>query len=289
MFDSIIEKAKPISLEQPVVTNPFSMLEMTGESIALYIKDIHPENEIQKYFKDHFSTILREVFENNDANLKALLIRPDNIVNFTVAIQSLNEISVVDREYINRLVYGYFSQKSHENDANLKPTYINLSKIVNREVVSRLSVYVLADLAALLAMARFSTTDTNKATKRVNSVLIQQDPSFLTEQKIVDVYLCLYDRITPLFVGVMSDYRNPKQMGNATSENWSMIDLAVLDILENMPTEEIAKVMKSFIDTFKMGYIKQPKFSMDSINTADYPRTFSVYESIINTPSPLAL
>lgn len=287
MFDSIIQNAKPLSLDNQVVTNPFSILEMTGASISAYIKDKHEENELRKYFGEHYTFILKEIFENNDDELKLLLKREDNIINFTVALQSVNTFTVLDREYCNILVYEYFKQKSHEHDSNLKDTYINLAKIVNREVVSRLSVHVPPDLAALLAMAKFSTRDTNKATKRVNSIIIQQDTSFLTEQKIVDIYLSLYDRITPLFVGVMSDYRNPKQMGSSASENWSMIDLAVLDILENMPTEEITKVMRSFIETLRMGYLKQPKFSMDTVNTVDYPRTVNVYHSLLSQPTAL--
>lgn len=290
MFEKIYEKAKPLKLEESVVTKPFSVLEMTGDTIARYLKEGHSEKDMQKFFKDHYSKVLSNIFEHGNMEIKSLL--NDYIGNFSLAIQGIDQINAIDKRYINALIYDFLANKEMDSEtkAKLKSYYMNLSKTVNRETISRLSMYAPVDLAALLAMARYSTDDTNRATKRVNTVLIQQDPNFLTEQKIVDIYLCLYDRITPLFVGIMNDYRNPKQMGSAANENWSMVDLAILDILENMPSEEIAKVMKSFIDTMRLGYLKQPKFSMTSINTVDYPRTVSVYESVLKTlPYNLAL
>lgn len=282
MFESIIENAEPIKLTSETITNPFSVLEMTGASFIDYLKVKHGDEELRKYFVEYYSLILKEIFENHNTQLKELLQNSDNIPQFAVAMQSVTNFTLLDKEYCNVLVYDYFKQKVQERNADLKASYLNLAKAVNREVVSKLSIYIPTDLGALLAMARFSTRDTNRATKRVNSILVQQDVSFLTEQKIVDIYLSLYERVTPLFIGIMSDYRNPKQMGSSASEIWSTINLAILDILENMPTEEIAKVMKSFIDTIRMGYLKQPKFSMETVNTMDYPRTISVYMNIVS-------
>lgn len=286
MFETIIEKAKPMKMDTPVEGNPFSTLELNGEALSSYLSAIHPDEELNRWMKNFYPIILKDIYENNNLQAKELLYRADNLKALEIALEN-RTADPVSKNHINEFIYEFFTKK--EQEINTKPIYLHLSKLVNADVVSRLSVYVPSDLAALLAMAKNSTLDINKATKRVNSVLIQQDTSFLTEQKIVDIYVTLYDRITPLFLGVMSDYRNPKQMSDSMSENWSLLDLALLDILENMPSEEIAKVLRSYVETERMGYLKQPKFSLDSINTVDYPRTVNVYHSIVFSQTPIAL
>ena len=284
MFETISQKVGSGIKPEPIETiTAFSNLLVNGHDIVGYLSGTHTNEELQKYFRQFYSVILTEIYENNNLELKNSLWNPDNIINYSLVIQSITEFKLQEKEFINYMIYEFFSSKNLDSEfkEKLKVNFLNMSKSVNRETVNKLSMFVPVDLAALLSMARFSTNDTNRATKRVNTILIQQDPEFLTEQKIVDIYLSLYDRVTPLFVGIMSDYRNPKQMGTTANINWSIIDLAILDILENMPTEEISKVMKSFIDTIKLGYLKQTKFSMDSVNTIDYPRTVKVYENCL--------
>ena len=104
--------------------------------------------------------------------------------------------------------------------------------------------------------------------------------SDLTEQRLVDIFIRLYDHVTQLFEGVLSDKRDKTKLTDSENEIYSLIDLALLDILQNMPTEEIRKVLVSYDQSLKLGYINGYKFSMQSINPSDYNRVIATIDML---------
>lgn len=284
MFSSEDWKKEP---EERIISHPFSNISMTPDKIISILSSDNIDM-IRQTIKTHHEMIMSAIFlENNKVLFEKITDSKENLSTFTQAIQNVDRLISSEIQQLNDLVYGFFSKSEARENLekwnSMKTYYLQISKSINKTHIAKLMKYVPEDLAALLCSARFSSHKEITQAKRVNNVLIKQDPKFLTEQKIIDIYLSLYDHITPLFNGVMCDYRNPEKMSDIESENWSMIDLSLLDIIENMPIKEIIKVIESLHNLITMGYVKKLKFNLYSINSADYGRTCSVIEQVFSS------
>ena len=236
------------------------------------------DKELFEILRDSYEYVLSEIFIDKNEYYLSLFTNPRFLSIMIQVISSVNNISHTNRTYVNKIVYDYLTLD--KKDQYVKQLMYSLSKMVNKDVLPRLlGLGLQEDLAIYLALARFSSQKEIVNVKRVNFVIMTSPIEVMTEQMIVYIYEKLFDRITPLFVGTMID--NCKQdMSQEMEEIYSTISLAVLDILNCMPSGDIRKVLISYVGDYQAIYYKSGyRFSMQCLSN-DYSRINQVVQAL---------
>ena len=236
------------------------------------------DKELFEILRDSYESILTDIFVDKNEYYLHLFTNTRFLSIMIQVISSINNISHTNRTYVNKIVYDYLTLD--KKDQYVKQLMYSLSKMVNKDVLPRLlGLGLQEDLAIYLALARFSSQKEIVNVKRVNFVIMTSPIEVMTEQMIVYIYEKLFDRITPLFVGTMID--NCKQdMSQEMEEIYSTISLAVLDILNTMPSNDIRKVLISYVGDYQAIYYKSGyRFSMQCLSN-DYSRINQVVQAL---------
>ena len=103
---------------------------------------------------------------------------------------------------------------------------------------------------------------------------MKQPENLLDEQKIIDIYLALFDRVLPLFTGVMLDVVSPQNMQSTSAEEiYGLITLAILDIMDELPVADIKRGLKLFDEDRKILYPDSSlRMNFKACSPADFPR-----------------
>ena len=162
-------------------------------------------------------------------------------------------------------------------DKDFAAALLSLSKTTNRDKIPSLCVIPLPEnIATLLALARYSSDKDIVNVRRLNSVIMSQPVTTMTEQMIVDIYLALFERVLPLFIGVMLDVISPQMLNENTSEIYGTISLAILDIMNELPIADIKRGLTIFSETKRIQYSNYPlRFNIESFAPDDYPRIYT--------------
>ena len=205
-------------------------------------------------------------------NLGNVLSRPEIRLNYTQTI------------YCNKLAYDFFIARG-DKDEYIKTLLINLVKTVNRNVLPGLIGLGLSEeLAAVLANARYSTLKDNVQVKRLNLEIMKMSSSVMSVQMIVDIYGKLFDKITPLFTGIMYDHWNPDQFKTKDMEEiYGTINVALLEIVNNLPENMMYQLLKNFYESHQLIHLNEKvRFNIYSFCKEDYPRLYYTLQCLNN-------
>ena len=263
-----------------------STIAITDSSANNFMSTSQNYNDNYEFIRKHHEYILNQIFLKDNKIALDFITNLENLDILTKVIGNtpVQDISIDERNMCNKLVYDFFIYPDAKLDIakfnKEKIYYIALAKSVNRMVIPKISAIYPEELACLLTICRHSSRSEDKNIKRINTILMKQNEQLITEQSIVNLYLTLFDRVTPLFEGIMKDVRNKTKMTDMEQEIYGRIDLAILDILNEMPTSEMRKVLSSYAELYKLGYLKQVKFPIYSANNADYSRVIEVVDQL---------
>lgn len=269
--DDVMTKSKEktfvdININNDPVINA-SLFEQMLSSDIESISDSYLYQVIKASYKD----ILKGIFERKDTNYLVTFTNPKFL---SVLNQVMNTIQIEhdERMACNKLAYDYLTL-SHSDDY-IRTLLFTLSKTVNKYYIPGLiGIGLSENLASYLALARFSSHDDIINTKRVNFIIMTTSSNIMTEQRIVDIYSKLFDSVTPLFEGTMFDYLNDEEdwVTDEIELVFSTISLAVLAILNSLPTNMIIKVLESYNIDNQLLHSDEPKrFSLRSISGEYY-------------------
>lgn len=260
-FDSINQNAFKNSLND--------ILNMDEHHIAVTVK-----NSIDEISEDILSGTIQYIHIFSNYNF---------INGFIRAIGSI-PINYKIRLACNKLAYDYFTSANAVSE--IKQKYLNVSRVVNRiEINQLMSLGLDENTACNLALCRYSSPNDRINVKRLNFTLYHKDPNVMNEQMIVWIYEKLFDRISPLFYGTMFEVYSPQEeqdFGENFMEIYGTVGLACLDILNNMPSDKIKKVLDGYIEDWEFRGRPMVRFSLRSLS-ADYSRITRVVESIISS------
>lgn len=201
-----------------------------------------------------------------------VLSRPETKLNYLQTV------------YCNKLAYDYFTANV-EKDGYIRDLLVNLIKVVNRSVTPGLIGLGLSEeLACYLTNTRYSSLKENIQVRRLNTFIMNQPSQLMTVQMIIDIYGKLFDRITPLFVGIMYDYWSDDQFVNQEMVDiYATINIALLEIVNNLPENIMYHLLKNFYDTHHlMNPDKRLRFNIYSFCKDDYPRLDYTLEVLKN-------
>lgn len=256
----------------------------THEFIISKITDmINKDTEGDSLFeeiKNHYTLLLDEIFEKNNINVFKILMNP-RVLKALIKVLSNVEVDHKYTTYCNKLCYDYLKQKTR--DQYTESLLLKISEIVNDMVIPQLlGIGIPRDIASHMALARYSSASEWVNTKRLNRVIIHTNTDLMTEQKIIDVYLKLYEHVTVLFEGIMFDVLD-EFWSEEEEILYSTINLAILDILESMPSGDIKHILTSYINNRNMLYpTNKVRFNIKAISVGDYPRIIEVIDIMEN-------
>ena len=263
---------------------------LTNDMLADKIKSLDnlSDQDIYILVRDYYDTILTDIFESKDNNKKSdfidLFMQPKFIIALTQVMYNIppENITSQTKRRLNKMSFDYLMIDENDRDKYISGLLMALSKTVNRDKIPRLCTIPLPeDMASLLALARYSSEKEVLNVKRLNKVLMSQPLTSLSEQKIVDIYLALFEHVLPLFTGVLLDVVSPQNMNSNSSEINGLITLAMLDIMNELPIADIKTGLVRFEETRQIWYPDSPlRLNLESCSEEDYPRVLCAIDQL---------
>lgn len=235
-------------LNKPVNRSLFNTIEYELGGILEKIKNIdnYNDKEIKEIIIRQHAMILN--YENFLASKSSRecalsLFTNKNFLRCFLDVIRILEINDHEKICINKLAYDYYILPN--KDIEVSDLLFQLTTEVNGKEVIILSGILGRTDAQILSMIRNSSFDEVKVVYRVNSFLKKYNVVDLSLQQMVSIYCCLFQRVTTLFVETMLESK-PKDLLDYESINFDKISIAVIEIVNSMPSSEIKYVIKSY-------------------------------------------
>lgn len=278
-FNNQLKKIKPV--EKKFISTNFDQL---SENIFKNSIPNFPnmgEHDLAVLIKNNIDIISKDILKG-DQIYAPLLTDQKFIAAFIRAVSSI-PIQYTTKLACNKITYDYFT--SENPDRNIKHQYLNMSRVINREVINKLITIGLDENTACnLALARFSSANEKTNVKRLNFAMYYRDPNIMNEQMIVWIYEKLFNRISDLFLATMFEtYSRTQQedFGDNFMEVYGTVGLAVLIILNNMKSDDIRKVLIGYHEEWKFKGYPSVRFSLRALSE-DFSRISQMVEYLNN-------
>lgn len=207
---------------------------------------------------------------------------------FIDVLRSMDFVDKDDVVRLNTMCYHYITIPKENQDYRVMNRMMELSNIINRYNLPRLlGLGLSSNLSSILLIARYSDIDLNICVKRVNFIIITQPKELMSEKMIEEIFKILFNvmddlvRIFPCFMmDVLPEYdeNNPNTLWitDDVQEVNSTLNLAILNILDNLPTQTIRAVLLNYTEAMEMIYKGHPvRFSLRCLSE-DYYRINNV-------------
>jgi hypothetical protein len=251
---------------------------MAPPSVEVHIKDVlagyigNPPSfaeileNVEKGSVSHADLV--DMFGNNiDRYLDAVIYVQDipehraalnmfrNNVCLTALIDALKDMKlrITGVQILNKAIYDYWM---FEPDPKIVPNTYVLGALINKKYVDRLisEVGISERWAVRYAVARFSTLDpATIGVKRLNyEIMSYSQDDYMTTNRIIKIYNCLFDSMTALFEGIMFDVRPEKGLSESENVIFIRITDALMQMMGQMSRAEICKVLKSYSSDYSV-------------------------------------
>jgi len=271
-LEDFFKQAEQVQPTKPtLITTNFDQLNKNVFKNSIpYISQMDDHN-LSVLIKNNIDTISADILQEDQDY--APLFRDQKFLScFIRAINSI-PIDYSTKLACNKITYDYFTSDNPEKE--IKQQCLNMSRIVNRDVINKLIAIGLDENTACnLALARYSSSNEKTNVKRLNFTIYHKDPAVMNEQMIVWIYEKFFNRISDLFQATMFEVYTPQQQldfGENFMEVYGTVSLAILTILNNMTSENIRKVLMGYSIEWEYMHFPQVRFSLHALS-ADYSR-----------------
>lgn len=283
-LEGFYEKANNTVINRNMVNPDFNGMNKNNFKESIQSMDINsmPEHDLAIFIKNNIGEIVEDILSNSIPYIA--LFHNVNFVNALLRAVSSIPIDPKSRLALNKLAYDYFTSDNSVFD--IKQKYLSISRVVNRNEIAKLMSLGFLDenTAANIALSRYSSTSEATNVKRLNFVLYYKDPSIMTEQHIVWIYEKLFDRVSVLFNATMFEAYSKAQeedFGEDFMENYGTVTSAVLDFLNNMTSENIMKILKSYYEDWI--YMNKPPVRCSLRSLCQYYSRISMVVEYLDT------
>lgn len=281
-FNSNIQalKQQPQASEQPV--------NFTGFNTDYFFNQIKfidqmDDNTLINLIKNHVDIIVERTL-SDDKSMGSILSHP-KFVNAYYRAMKMIPIDYDRRLFCNKLTYEYSIIDNYDRDILAK--FREISSYVNEDIVRKLTNKGIPVRAANdLVTCRYSSRHENVNIKRLNFNMCKYSAEIFNEQTIIWVYEALFDRIGELFITSMLEVYTQQEMDDLATDFrdvYGNVSLALLTILNNMPSVAIREIVLKYTDRYISWYRvthELPRFTLRSLSS-DYERIVRVVETLL--------
>ena len=251
------------------------------------INDATSESDIYNIINASIDILLSEKTIKGERELIRYLFTNDRVLIQIGNVVAKTKFTHTERTYLNKILYSLLKNNIVDGSDYKMSLLMNIAKYNNNDIVPKLTSCVPEQVAATIAVLRYSSFKEVTNIQRVNDYLIGAiipDPG--AEQTIINIYDVCFQRVTYLFECIMLDNRDKSLLTENENEVYGLQSLAILDIIEQMPLNFIEEILQSYYGDLNMVYSNMtPRFSLQSISVGDYPRIISVDNKISATRS----
>lgn len=248
----------------------------------LYNVDNIPDYELYNIIKGSIDVIISDITNHYDSKYIQAFINVKFLTCFIKVMSSI-PITYERRLCCNKLAYDYLTYKTDDPNEAIKQLFLNLSKVVNKIIIIQLYAIGLDEkISANLALVRYSSTNEVVNVKRLNFAIESMPIEIMTEQTIIYIYEKLFDRAGSIFDGTMFEVYTEEEedlYGDEFMEIYSTISLAVLTILNNMPSQDIRAIISKYIKTYKFNNCPKTRFSLRALSS-EFSRVSDIVEEL---------
>lgn len=294
VFDRYWEEKQEYNAEHPVEPVKVRVSESPNFSLAILKQNVDhvddmTDSELRKFIQRCFKSIMINIFQGNDAAKYIHHFQNARFLDaFTDVVMAMQFVDQEDIIRCNTLCYHYITLPKDQIDPSIMNRMFRLSNLINKFNLPRLLGLGLSNnLASILLIARYSDIDLNVCVRRVNFILITQPKELMSERMIEEIFKILYnvmDDLYRIFPSIMLDVL-PEYDDNDTTTYWitddiqevnSTLNLAILNILDNLPSQSIRSVLMNYTEAKFMIYKDRPvRFSLRNLSE-DYYRINNV-------------
>lgn len=297
IYKDFWEEANKYDSEHPIQVikvrvdeNPNFNLEILKQNID-HVNDMS-DSELRSFIKKCFKSIMRDLF---GAEMPKYIKYFQDIRFLNAFIDVVLSLEFIDKEdiiRINTMCYHYITLPKDKQDYRVLDRMMQLSNIVNKLNIPRLlGLGLSSNLASILLIARYSDIDLNVCVKRVDFIIITQPKELMSEKMIEEIFKILYnvmDDFHRIFPYIMMDTL-PEYDENNPNTFWvtddiqevnSTLNLAILNIIDNLPSQTIRGIILNYSEAMSMIYKNQTvRFSLRNLSE-DYYRINNIINSI---------
>ena len=297
IYKDFWEEANKYDAEHPIQVikvrvdeNPNFNLEILKQNID-HVNDMS-DSELRSFIKKCFKSIMRDLF---GAEMPKYIKYFQDIRFLNAFIDVVLSLEFIDKDdiiRINTMCYHYITLPKDKQDYRVLDRMMQLSNIVNKLNIPRLlGLGLSSNLASILLIARYSDIDLNVCVKRVDFIIITQPKELMSEKMIEEIFKILYnvmDDFHRIFPYIMMDTL-PEYDENNPNTFWvtddiqevnSTLNLAILNIIDNLPSQTIRGIILNYSEAMSMIYKNQTvRFSLRNLSE-DYYRINNIINSI---------
>lgn len=275
MINSMPEDPKPV-LENP------GLDQFRVDVFYYQINNLDKLNEKDRFnfIKSNIDFIANQMIDNT-CKYSRRLIDPLFLNTLKDVLRTM-PITALRRIFTNKLAYSYKYYSS--SIPEIQSLLLDITQIVNTPYVDALvSVGLPREIAADLAMSRFSSEDEMTNVNRLNYAIYCFGPKLMTEQQIVWIYEKLFDQMRYLFSATMLETKDNMVpiSGNDEEdfyETFSTVSLSLLTIVNNMTTPDIERLIRIFLDQWTSYGKPHTRFSLRALS-GDFGRVRTIVET----------
>lgn len=237
------------------------------------------DNDLYQMCLQNCSKILSNIAAYPDI-MRRLLLNDKFIINLSQALYSL-ELTEDEKIQLCNTIY-VMKLKSTEISSGTLILLSNMVKIINKSVIPKIiDIGFSENLAGEILLARYSSANAMKQIRRINRVFLNTGEE-ISVSTIAKVYESLgyLSHFTDLFEGIMYDKMDTSPLTRKQKETYGAINVALIEIMEQIPFNMCYTLLRNFIDTRGMRSQYDIRFNLNSCNFGDYPRINAVIDTL---------
>lgn len=215
----------------------------------------YSDQDLYYLVSNNLRGLLLNIFEHKDQRYIKMIIS-DRFLRVLIQVVTNIEVDYMNKIYLNKLCYDYLTLDEESKNPMINDMIYHLAKITNKKHIPLLiGAGIPEKIACYIVLSRFSTNNEFLNVTRMNFVIMTANIDF-TEQMIVDVYQNLFDKVSELFEATMLDVIDTTEewYTEEIDERYSLITLAVLDILNSLPSDAIQRVLNDYVSVYYTSY-----------------------------------
>lgn len=239
-----------------IISNPTVNKGLLNDIINNGSINNYTDQELYELISNNLRGLLLNIFERKDQRYIKMIIS-DRFLRILIQVVNNIEIDYMNKIYLNKLCYDYLTLDDDSKNTMISDLIYHLAKTTNKQYIPILiGLGIPEKISCYIVLSRFSTNNEFINVKRMNFVIMTANIEF-TEQMIVDVYQNLFDRVTQLFEATMLDVFDTTEewYTDEIDERYSLITLAILDILNSLPSDAIKRVLDDYRLVYYTSYL----------------------------------